>query len=328
MPARNAEATIRDAIESLRKQIYRDLEIVLVDHDSSDNTFAIMEDAAKSDPRIRLFREPGTFVEATNRAWRQSRGELIARMDSDDVAYPDRISEQVRFLTSNSDIAACGTLVNITRRGESVDGGYRRYEAWVNSVVTTREIEAQRFVDSPLPNPTSMIRRTVMDQLGGYADPAWAEDYDFWLRLLESGHRLGKVNRVLLDWYDGSTRATRTRERYSLPRFQEAKAHYLSRLQNVKESGVVICGAGPIGKEMADLLIERNIKVGAFIEVNVRQIGNRIREIPVIASCELTKWKGRSVALGAVGQPGKRQHVLELAESANFVEGSDFFSVA
>lgn len=328
MPARNAETTVSEAIESIRKQTFENLEIVLVDHDSSDNTLSIMKEAAGSDSRIRVFRESGTFIEAANRAWREAEGELIARMDSDDVSHPERIAAQVDFLSSNPGIAGCGTLVNITKRDGEIEGGYRRYESWVNSVVSSENIAAQRFVDSPLPNPTSMIRRTVMRELGGYADPSWAEDYDLWLRLLENGHRLGKVDRVLLDWFDGSTRATRTRERYALTRFQEAKAHYLSRLRPVQDNGVVVCGAGPIGKEMAGMLIDRNIDVRAFIEVNVRQIGNRIREIPVLSSEELSNFKGKAVALGAVGQPGKRRRVLELAESANFVEGIDFFSVA
>lgn len=328
MPARNAEATIGEAIESLCAQTHADLEIVLVDHDSSDNTLAIMERAAEADERIHVFSGSGSFVEAANLAWREARGTLIARMDSDDVSHPERIQEQVDFLEKHPDFAACGSLVRIKKRNGPVEGGYRRYEQWVNSVVSPEDIEKQRFVDSPLPNPTAMIRREVLEDLSGYADPDWAEDYDFWLRLLEKGHRLGKIDRVLLDWYDEPDRATRTQGRYSLGKFQEAKAFYLARMKSVKVRGVVICGAGPIGKEMAGLLADSAIEVKAFFEVNVRQIGNRIGGVPVLDSLELGQWKGKAIALGAVGQPGKRQHVLELAESASFVEGIDFFSVA
>jgi len=328
MPARNAGATLEAAIDSIRQQTFADLDIVLVDHKSSDDSLEIMENAATQDQRVRVFRESGTFVNAANLAWREGRGELIARMDSDDIAYPERISAQVDFLSENLDIAACGTLVNIVKSSGTVEGGYQRYEQWVNSVIEPNDIISQRFVDSPLPNPTTMVRRCVMEDLRGYSDPPWAEDYDFWLRLLESGHRLGKIDRVLLDWYDEPTRATRTRERYSLSRFQEAKAFYLSRMEIVRRLGVIVCGAGPIGKEMAGFLGNHDITVNAFVEVNVRQIGNRIGGAPVLPPSELVTWKSRAVALGAVGQTGAREKLSELARTAGFTEGVDFFSVA
>lgn len=328
MPVKNAGETLEAAIGSIRQQTFSDLEIILVDHSSTDNSLEIMKKAASKDSRIHVFRESGTFVDAANLAWRESHGELVARMDSDDIAHPERISKQVDFLSENPDIAACGTLVNIVKRRGEVEGGYQRYERWVNSVIEPDDIASQRFVDSPLPNPTAMIRRRVMEELGGYADPLWAEDYDFWLRLLEKGHRLGKVKQVLLDWHDDPARATRTRERYSLTRFQEAKAFYLSRIEAVRERGVVICGAGPIGKEMANFLRKQDIAVKAFVEVNVRQIGNRIAGVPVLPSSDIANLKGGAVALGAVGQPGAREKVLELARSADFVEGVDFFAVA
>ncbi|MEX2577584.1 MAG: glycosyltransferase [Verrucomicrobiales bacterium] len=333
MPVRNAAATLVEAIDSLRAQDFRDLEIVLVDHDSSDESPAMMDKAAQQDARIRVFRGKGTFVEAANLAWRQARGALIARMDSDDVAREDRIGCQVEYLEGRPDLAACGTLVNILKRtpgGDTApaDGGYRRYETWINSIVEPAEIAAQRFVDSPLPNPSTMIRRSALEAVGGYRDPAWAEDYDLWLRLLEAGYRLGKVPLRLLDWYDGESRATRRLERYSASRFQEAKAHYLSRMPRVKESGVAICGAGPIGKRMASLLKRNGVTVHAFAEVNERQIGNRIAGTPVVGSGGLVAYREKAVVLGAVGQPGGRRRVAQLAQSFGFVEGLDFFSVA
>ena len=281
MPARNAEATLSAAVASLQNQDLGDYEIVLVDHASTDDTPALMRAMASLDDRIRVHRCAGSFVEAANLAWRSASGDLVARMDSDDLAAPSRLRRQRDFLVEHPDLAGCGTEVRILKRNAmgalvEPDGGYRRYEAWINSVKTPEALFAERFVDSPLPNPTAMLRRTVLDESGGYEDPAWAEDYDFWLRLLEAGHRLGKVPEVLLDWIDGPTRATRSLDRYSPGQFQEAKAHYLARVPTVRESGVVLCGAGPIGKDMALRLRRHGVAIRAFLEVNVRQIGNRI----------------------------------------------------
>jgi len=333
MPLRDSETTLAEAINSLRQQTWSHLEIVLVDHNSADSSPAIIKRAASEDARIRSFRHEGTFVEAANLAWQFARGDFIARMDSDDVAHPERIEKQIQFMISNPGLSACGTLVNIVKRGENrqpvrPDGGYERYEAWVNSVVTYEEILIQRFVDSPIPNPTAMIKRTILNSLGGYQDPLWAEDYDFWLRLLESGHRIAKVDMKLLDWYDSDSRATRNLSRYDLSRFQAAKAHFLERLPMVAQLGVVICGAGPVGKEMARLLRATGVNVQAFFEVNERQIGNRISGIPVLGSGDLPNFTSRAVVLGAVGQEGAREQIRSLITDCNFTEGKDFFCVA
>ncbi|MEM9015809.1 MAG: glycosyltransferase, partial [Verrucomicrobiota bacterium] len=271
--------------------------------------------------------------EASNLAWQTGKGEFLARMDADDEALPDRLHLQVSFLDENPDLAACATQVRIRKRLENgrvvaPDGGYARYEDWINSVISPEHISRERFVDSPFPNPTAMIRRSVMEQVGGYADPSWAEDYDLWLRVLEKGHRLGKVERPLLDWIDAPMRSTRTVERYQLSRFQEAKAHYLSHFESVKEKGVVIAGAGPIGKEMNRLLEAEEITRHAFLEVNARQVGNKAGGIPILGSEEIAGFQSEAILIGALGQPGARARLQKLACETGFTEGVDFFCVA
>ena len=315
MPLRNAEATVAEAVTSLQRQTWPNLEIVLVDHASEDNSPAILEEMAARDERIHYVRHDGTFVEAANLAWQSAQGDLIARMDSDDVAHAERIEKQVRMMETNPELSACGTLVNIVKRGR-------------NGSALPPEIFVQRYVDSPVPNPTAMVRRSVMESLGGYQDPVWAEDYDFWLRLLENGYRIAKVNEKLLDWYDSDSRATRNLSRYDLSRFQAAKVHFLERLPAVVQLGVVICGAGPVGKEMARLLRAAGVTIHAFFDVNERQIGNRIAGIPVLGSAELPNFAGHAVALGAVGQEGARDRIRELVSNCSFTEGKDFFCVA
>lgn len=333
MPARNAATTLGAAVASLQEQDLGDFEIVLVDHASTDGTLALMESLAREDVRIQVRRCGGRFVEAANLAWREAGGALIARMDADDIAHPARLRVQRDFLVSHPDLAGCATQVRILKRLETgemgpADGGYQRYERWINSVVSPEAIRNERFVDSPLPNPTVMLRREVLEEAGGYDDPSWAEDYDLWLRLLEQDHRLGKAPEVLLDWLDGPTRATRSQDRYSLAQFQEAKAHYLGRDPLVRESGVVICGAGPTGKDLAKRLRRHHVVIHAFLEVNERQIGQRIAGLPVLASDRAAEFTGRTVMLAAAGREPARETIRQLITSAGFEEGRDFFCVA
>lgn len=333
MPARNADATIGAAIESILSQDFQDFEFILVDHKSDDVTPALMAQAAEADSRIQIYECNDTFVEAANLAWHNAAGEYIARMDSDDVAYPQRLSQQLSYLKQHPSLSACGSLVSICKRngnGAKIppDDGYQRYESWINSVITPEEIRRQRFVDSPIPNPTTMIRRSSLVSSGGYHDPPWAEDYDFWLRLLEGGNEIGKVPEVLLDWYDSPVRSTRTIARYQTDQFQNAKAHFLSRMPNLKRDGVAICGAGPIGKEMARLLADRDILTSYFLEVNQRQIGQKISGIPVIDHATLNGLPREMTILSAVGNRTSRERIAELVTAAGWVEGENFFSVA
>jgi hypothetical protein len=256
-------------------------------------------------------------------------------MDADDFCYSAKLQHQAQFMASHPEIAVCGTGVRIRKRHTKnaeehagPDQGYADYETWINSVVTPTQIAAQRFIDSPLANPTTMIRRSALKQYGGYADPKWAEDYDLWLRMLDAGESLGKVDRILLDWFDSDHRITRNLDRYSQDNFQKAKAHYLARLPLVRERGVSICGAGPIGKKLARRLTEEHgIDVGAFFEVSENRIGNEIAGIPVLPTDAIPDSPHR-VLIAAVGLPGARELIREQAKAALFTEGVDFFCVA
>jgi glycosyltransferase involved in cell wall biosynthesis len=337
MPARDAESTLPMAIESCLAQTLPDFELMLIDHGSVDGSFSVMKKYARRDARIHVLRQPrgASFVSVLNVAWQESRGPLIARMDADDFSYPARLQHQVRLLAAQPELAACGTLVRIRKRRDPnsrahtpPDQGYADYEKWINSLVSPEAIAAQRFIDSPLAHPSVVIRRPILELLGGYADPPWAEDYDLWLRMLERGDMLGKVDKLLFDWFDSDTRASRKIDRYSQANFLRAKAHYLARLPLVRQRGVSMAGAGPIGKKLARLLRDENsVTIGSFFEVSEKKIGNSIEGIPILPGDALADSPPR-VLIGAVGLPGARDQIRELATSAGYREGHDFFCAA
>ena len=334
IPARNAAATMPLAIQSCLAQSLPDFELVLVDHNSTDETFSIMKKYARRDSRIRVMKaaKGSGFIDALNFLWHESHGDLLARLDADDFMYTGRLQAQVRLLNEQPDLAACATRVRIRRRASGqvveADAGYAAYEEWLNSLRTPEDISRERFVDSPIANPSMMIRRSVLEKFNGYLNQPWAEDYDLWLRMLGGGERIGKVDQLLLDWYDSGSRITRNHERYSQNSFLRAKAHYLARHPMVAEQGVSICGAGPIGKRLARFLLEEASEVRAFFEVNEKRIGETIHGIPVLDGNLSFGDAIGSVLIGAVGVPGGRDKIRALANDAAFVEGVDFFCVA
>ncbi len=110
MTAYNAEKFIKEALASIIKQTYSNLEIIVVDDGSIDGTFKIINEFKARDKRIRVFKmnkNSGPSV-ASNFGIRKAKGEFIARMDADDISFPDRIEKQVKFLKENPEVILVG----------------------------------------------------------------------------------------------------------------------------------------------------------------------------------------------------------------------------
>src|SRR5262249_27985914 len=109
MNVRNGAAYLQRAIDSVLTQTLHDLELVIVDDGSSDTTPAIIAAAAAADPRVRAFRqEPAGISVAGNRGVAEARSDLIARLDADDIALPDRLERQAAWLEAHREVAVLG----------------------------------------------------------------------------------------------------------------------------------------------------------------------------------------------------------------------------
>ncbi len=206
-------------------------------------------------------------------------GDLLARMDADDIAAPARIERQVALLESVPAMAACGTLIQYIPP-EAVRNGARRYARWINGVVSHEDIRRDLFVECPLPHPTLVVRRAAYERVGRYQHVSWPEDYDLLLRLAEAGYRLGKVPEQLLAWREGPDRLSRVDERYSDTAFRRCKAYYLTR--RIGDRPIVVWGAGPVGKAFARALLALDRSIAAFVDLDPRKIGQSIHGAPVI----------------------------------------------
>ena len=194
LPARNAVATIERAARSILNSTHPELELIIIDDGSTDDTTEVIRQI--DDPRLQT--DPTTRRRSCRRQPGHQRGSdavVIARMDADDFSHPKRLENNLDLLRQ-SNVNMVGCRVDHRRAWPSGDlpATLRAVEQRANR---TDRISTMRFVELPIVNPTLMAKREVFEL--GYREGAWPEDYDLCLRALGQGLKAAKVPEVLFD---------------------------------------------------------------------------------------------------------------------------------
>ena len=312
LPVRDGARHLPEALESLRAQTFTDFELIVVDDGSRDDSAAIAE---AYDARVLRQGREG-LVAALERGRAAASGRFLARMDADDVALPERLELQVAALEEEG-LDACGGGIEYFPRATE---GAERYASWLNGLVTPEAAARDVFVECPLPHPTLIARRELVE----YRDRGWPEDYDLVLRLWARGARFRNVAQVVLRWRDRPDRLSRTDPRYSQDAFVRCKVHHLRETLLRGRPGAVVWGAGPVGKSFGR---ELGADLVAFVEVDPRKLGKRIYGLPVVPVDEAPRF-AEALWLGAVAGEESRERVRGLVAAQGRREGTDFVAVA
>jgi GT2 family glycosyltransferase len=327
LPVRNGAATLGAALAGLLAEDDAAREVVAVDDGSTDATWAVLCEAAARDARLRPLRGDGAgLVAALQRAAAAARGSLLARMDADDVAAPERLGRQRTRLLTAPGVAALGTRVEAFADGGEVGEGLRLYVAWLNDIVTAEQHAAARFVESPLCHPSVMLRRSAVEAVGGYRGFDGPEDYDLFLRLCAAGWSLEKLPQVLLGWRHTPGRSTFADPRYALARFRETKApHLAAEVARAERAGkrFVMWGAGRTGKLLARDLARHGVRPACFVDIDPLKIGRTARGAPIVRAEALDA--ERDFVVAAVGARGARALIGAELDRRGFREGETYF---
>jgi glycosyltransferase involved in cell wall biosynthesis len=324
LPFRDAGTTLGEAIDSLRAQTYARFECVLVDNASRDDSAQIAQAAAVVDARFRVSRFDGTFVGALAHGVAATRAPLIARMDADDRAHPQRFALQVEELARDPSLALVSCHVRCFGAGP-VPGGMRRYEAWLNALCEPDEIRNALFVESPLAHPSVVFRRDAFIAAGGYRDDGGPEDYDLWMRMLLAGGRARKLRQVLLDWRDSPHRLTRSDPRYGKDRFFATKLRHFPSAVG-RDQPLQIWGSGATARRWARALRARGYRIRRFVDFIATQHGRIVQGIPVEPVEHLRSEDG--FILAAVGVAGARAVIADHLGARGLRAGEHYLAVA
>lgn len=213
MPVYNGERHVGESIDSILAQTHSDFELIIVDDGSIDRTPEILEAYRKKDPRIKIItneKNMGVII-SRNRALNASSGRLIANQDADDIARPDRLMTQMRYMSEHPE---CGLL---GARAEIIDGEGRRTGMYKHPrshvIISAHMCFASQFVNSSV-----MMRRDAIKAVGQYDETMLhAEDYDLLSRMAR-GFRSANLPFVLESWRSGGSTSDKRRIQMSCAR--------------------------------------------------------------------------------------------------------------
>lgn len=181
MPVYNGQRYVKKAIGSILSQTFQDFEFIIVDDGSTDKTPEILKAAAILDSRIRVVtRENRGISPSLNEGLALARGDLIARMDADDISLPNRFALQVAYLDAHPDCGLVGGQIIFT------DPHDRPLIKMRHPLDHAEVLDTMMKGTESLSHPTVMFRRKIAQAIGGYSLRfEHAEDIDFFLRMGE-----------------------------------------------------------------------------------------------------------------------------------------------
>ena len=246
-------------------------------------------------------------------------------MDADDIAHPERLEKQANFLDQHPDYGAVAGMAEYISHSAG-NKGFRKYVEWNNSVVTYNEILKNRFIDSPVINPTAMWRREIAEKHGMYRSGDFPEDYELWLRWLHEGVKIGKVPSSVLEWHDYENRLTRNHTDYSDEAFYRIKTHYLAKWleqNNPFHPEVMVWGASRTSRARAELLESYGIKITAWVDIKkTRQLDKDMIYYQDLPDA------GQNFVLVYVRQWYAKPKIKDFLHHRGYKEGKDFLFIS
>ena len=181
LPAYNAALYLRDSLDSIMRQAFKDFDVLLIDDGSMDDTSKIAIEYSNIDRRIKYYKNEKNIglIKTLNKGLSLAKGEYIVRMDADDIMFDDRLYKQVKYMDSNPECCVCG--------------GQMEY---IGGLTGMAPILPQKYEDllylslinCPLYHPTTIIRNSAIKQFGLKYNDSYkhAEDYKFWSDIIFS----------------------------------------------------------------------------------------------------------------------------------------------
>jgi glycosyltransferase involved in cell wall biosynthesis len=256
------------------------LELIVVDDGSTDRTPDILK--ALTDPRLRVHRiEHSGKSSALNAGIALAAGEWVANMDADDISHPDRLATQLGLLErSRADV--CGAAMQeINAAGKP--------GAVAPVFCDDREIKLSLRFQCPLVCGSVIVRKTLLQNVGGYAEQPVAADYDLWVRLAEYGCKFVNSPQILYFYrvHEQSLTATRSSEQASAAERSRLRAQQTLFVRPGPLRTALACSAYQVRRKQRDRWLAHNLVVFQWKDVPLLMADRRPLQATIAALAAL-----------------------------------------
>lgn len=311
---KNEEKHLLGCLESIQNQSLKNWELILVDDHSLDQSFTMMEKWAKNDDRIQVVKNKGVgIIDALQTAYQLSSGELITRMDADDLMHPKKLEVMVDQMKTEGIGHVATSLVEYFSE-EGVKDGFKKYEMWLNGLSQTGSNFNDIYKECVIPSPSWMIYREDLDAINGFEDLEYPEDYHLVFKMYEAGLKVIPSEQVLHYWRDHPDRASRNDSNYSDNTFIPLKVKYFLKVDHKEDQTLVLWGAGTKGKKIAQLLLQKEINF-KWVCDNPKKWGKDIYGEKMQSPQEISRTKTQVIV--AVANPDEQIEIQRFLQSTD-----------
>lgn len=307
MAVKDTASYLHDCVNSIIAQTYQNWELIAVNDHSTDATPEILDAFAKADSRIRIFHsDQPKLIPTLQRGYREVKGTLLNRMDSDDKMPNYKIQILVdEWMKYGKGHVIAGGTEHFVDEGE-VGDGFLRYERWLNEVARTSTHYQQIYKECVIPSHCWMIHKEDFDSVGAFDPVVYPEDYDLCFRMYRKGLKVVGIDTILHHWRDRSNRISRTWDEYKDNRYFDLKMRFFYELDRDYSRPLVLWGAGRNGKDMAKIL-QANKDTFRWVSNNEKQLGKDIYDVRMEHFDAIVNMDNPQIMIVVSSPDGKRE---------------------
>jgi glycosyltransferase involved in cell wall biosynthesis len=320
MPVFNAGPFLDGCISSVVEQDYMHWELIAVDDNSSDDSDKVLQNWASRDSRIHILENKGSgIIDALQTGYSQCKGQIIHRMDADDLMPREKLSTMLNKLKAKTVVTG---KVKYFREDQPVGDGFLTYSNWLNTLWTSGSGWNDIYKECPIASPAWMMYRDDFEGLGGFNSNRLPEDYDLAFRIYKHQVKVEFIDEVVHLWRDSSTRTSRNNEEYFPTAYYPLKVQYFLELDRDRSKPLLLWGAGKKGKLVARLLQQHN-ETFEWVTNNNKKTGAPIYGIQLKTLKEFDTKKYQSILV--VSGPDDKRRLQQFLNQLGLEQRENYF---
>ena len=295
IPYKNPLPYFEDCLKSIVNQSYKKLQIILINDHSTDDSEKLALKYSIKDSRIELINNIGSgIVDALNTGSEIAKGQFITRMDADDIMSENKI-EILRSLLKKKKTKhiAVGSVKYFASKKPMGDG-YLKYANWLNELTYNEKNFKEIYKECTIPSCSWMMHRSDFENIKGFKNLNYPEDYDFLFRVYYNQIKLTTTKEIIHLWRDHPMRTSRNSKDYLFENFVPLKVKYLIENELRTKEELVLWGSGKKGKLVAKKLIENNCSF-TWISNNQKKIGHEVYQQKIKSTSYLIRKKKKLI---------------------------------